>query len=162
MNLLRGTATGLSQEAQTAGGLTTSGPFLSTFTMYSSNQFDFRVENKPVHLRLDKNVNVLDGETVAVAGTMRRGVFRSYAMKNTSTGVVYAMSYFKILLALILAVPLGYVGVSAASWVIGFTGSMPITVFVSGIAVGFLTLALVFLNFVITRWRANWLVYGLK
>lgn len=67
-------------------------------TIQSDKEINFRIDNKPVVLRLKQAVHLEDGEKATVAGKEKRGVFQAVAVRNDETGVVYALKTVPILL----------------------------------------------------------------
>lgn len=136
MEIIHGKATGLSQETKITGA-NTAGTQLSAVTqMHSHNELNFRIENKPVVMKLDQTVNVLEGETVAVAGHFKNGVMNGYAIQNQTTGVLYAFNQFKLMVLIAFALIAGLFGITMV--IVGFeiTGTGILSIF--SILLGFI------------------------
>lgn len=124
MQLITGKVSGLSQETQITGASTSGNQFSSTTVMHSHNEIHFRVDNQPVHIILKQKINVMEGEDIGVAGELKKGVFRGYALKNISTGIVYSINSFKLIFGILMGLVIGVIGVKVISFGISWNGSI--------------------------------------
>lgn len=75
--------------------------------IHSDKVINFRVDNKPVALKLKENVDLTNGEQVTVVGKHKKGAFKGLALRNESTGVIYATKTWPALLGGIAFILLG-------------------------------------------------------
>lgn len=158
MKLFTGKVSGISQETQITGASTVGNRFSSSTKMHFYNEIHFRIDNQPVHVKLDKKINVMDGEQVAVAGEDKKGVFRGYAMKNTSTGIVYTIHLFKLLFTAILGLGAGLLGIFIFIVGIGFNFSL----IVMGLGGLMIYLSALFIFYAIKYIKANKVINDLR
>lgn len=59
--------------------------------IHTKQTVNFRLDGKPVMMKLPNRPDLSDGETVSVVGTEKNGVFKALALRNASTGAVYEL-----------------------------------------------------------------------
>jgi hypothetical protein len=158
MQLITGKVSGLSQETQITGASTSGNQFSSTTVMHSHNEIHFRVDNQPIHIKLDKKINVMEGEDISVAGEFKKGIFRGYALKNISTGIIYAFSYFKLIFGIVMGLILGGVGGITIILGVGLNGS----IIVMGIGTLLVLISLYVLYMTALHLKANGMISKLE
>lgn len=86
----------------------------------------FRVDGKPVNFKSRTVVSIKDGDVVVAAGGMKNGTLDALAVRNLTTGAVYAHGLvgpviLTVLLVLVglasLGVYVGYIGLAIAAFV---------------------------------------------
>lgn len=55
----------------------------------------FRIDKTPVQMKLDTQASICDGDSVAVAGCYKKGVFIARAIKNNTTNVISTLPAWK-------------------------------------------------------------------
>ncbi len=159
MEIIQGSISNISQETNITGATTTGNRFVSNTNVKSVQDIHFRVDNKPVHVKLDQAVNINNGEQVAVAGHLKNGTFKGFAIKNLDTNITYKISSFKIILAFIAGLVIIYLGSQPLLWGLKFVG-LPLFSWIA-IAVGsvFIVMATFFvIPICIKYFRANKLI----
>jgi hypothetical protein len=56
----------------------------------------FRVEGRPVEIKLTSPATLADGDRVRVIGKERNGILRARAMRNETTGAVHAVEAWRL------------------------------------------------------------------
>lgn len=85
---ITGKVSGIEQQQVVTGAQSSKGTGMTA--VHSHNEINFRIDNKPVTLKLKTQVHINDGEEVSVVGRDKKGVFEGYAIRNNETGVDYS------------------------------------------------------------------------
>jgi hypothetical protein len=113
--IVSGIAGNVQQETEVYGAQ--SSAHTGATRVHSQKLINFRVDNKPVTMKLKATIDLAEGDDVTVVGADRSGILRALVVRNDKTGVVY--SHSPIMLIFLGAI-LALFGLATVSIVIGF------------------------------------------
>jgi len=85
---MTGTVSGLQQSSETRGSVTTTNGRVTGQTVTMQN-YNFRVDGKPVSYRSLESLSLNDGDQVKVAGQQKASGFQALAFRNLTTGTLH-------------------------------------------------------------------------
>lgn len=115
LTMVSGIAGNVQQETEVYGAQTSG--YTGATKVHSQKVINFRIDNKPVSLKLKATIDLADGDEATAVGTDKGGVLRAVVVRNDRTGVVY--SHNPIML-IVLGGILALLGLATLAIVIGF------------------------------------------
>jgi hypothetical protein len=115
LTIVSGIAGNVQQETEVYGAQ--SSAYTGATRVHSQKVINFRVDNKPVTLKLKATIDLAEGDDVTVVGTDKRGILRALVVRNDKTGIVYSHSPIMLI---VLGGILGLVGLATISILLGF------------------------------------------
>ena len=91
----------------------------------TEKQINFRIDNRPVSMKLPKGIELYDGDEATVIGTESGGGIKAVLVRNDATGITYGMS---MIVVMIWAVLLTIAGIATLAMFIGLV-LLPIGLF---------------------------------
>jgi hypothetical protein len=119
LTTLSGVVSGIRHASITQGNIGKNGG-----SVRSGHALAFRVDDRSVQIKLPEIPDVQDGETVTLAGRIKKGTFQALAMRNDRTHAVYATPAMPgyIMGGLMTAVGIPLLFVFVGIFFIGFGG----------------------------------------
>ncbi|MBU2410274.1 MAG: hypothetical protein KKC79_16695 [Gammaproteobacteria bacterium] len=102
LSILQGPAQGIRQASETRGTIGRRGGSINTTHVTS-----FRVDGRSAQFKYTDVLDVQDGDLVTLAGEAKKGVFKTYAMRNEQTGAIFTLPTWPLYVMAICLVPLG-------------------------------------------------------
>lgn len=106
---ISGKVSNFQQETEVTGAQTSR---TGATSYHSQKVINFRVDNKPVELKLKKGVDLAEGDDATVVGKDKGGVLHGIAVRNDGTGVTYSHSTLALLAFGIILTLLGFAGLA--------------------------------------------------
>jgi hypothetical protein len=110
LTILTGVASGVRHAASVEGAVNR-----GNGNVHTKHHLVLRVDGRPAEISLMSAADVADGETVSIAGTMKSGTFRGFAIRNDSTHAIYSTpttaGFVIAMVFVIIGVPFLYLSV---------------------------------------------------